>query len=134
MCATFLGSRADSHPRLWTLVAMLFSRLLTFLSKKHVMVLNLVFFCMFCVQFGSLVKNSLDHTELSTVMRKESLESQDMFPLTAKICVKPGFNQTELYNAGYEHALFYFLGQSRYKYFKGHEQVQWVYCWLGRTH
>ena len=69
---------------------------------------------MFCVQLGSLVKNSLDPTELSTVIRKESLESQDMFPLTAKICVKPGFNDTELYNAGYVSTLHYFLGLSRY--------------------
>ena len=106
-------------------VTMVFSQILSFLSKKHVMVLNLVFFCMFCVQFGSLVKNTLDHTELSTVMRKESLESQDTFPLTAKLCVKPGFNQTELFKAGYVDALGYFHGRSRHS--------NYTIGWAGHT-
>ena len=50
-----------------------------------------------------------------------------MFPLTAKICVKPGFNETELYNAGYNHALALFPCRTRSRY-------DWsIVGWAGHT-
>ena len=47
------------------------------------------------------------------------------FPLIFKICIKPGFNDSELRNLGYKNSLFYLLGKSRYN--KSH------FGWAGHT-
>ena len=46
---------------------------------------------------------------------EEVVPLRDMdFPLVAKICVIPGFNQTALKEVGYYNVLEYFHGQSRF--------------------
>jgi hypothetical protein len=40
------------------------------------------------------------------------------FPLIFKICVNPGFNETVVYEAGYDNIGMYFLGRSRFNYSK----------------
>ena len=47
------------------------------------------------------------------------------FPLVAKICIIPGFNQTALHEVGYQATWEYFIGQSK---FNGS-----VFGWAGHT-
>ena len=44
------------------------------------------------------------------------------FPLVAKICIIPGFNQTALYDVGYDGTVNYFIGQSRFN----HSLIGWA--------
>ena len=47
------------------------------------------------------------------------------FPLVFKICIKPGFNGSEIVNAGYKSRYWYFRGQSMYN--------SSIYGWAGHT-
>ena len=47
------------------------------------------------------------------------------FPLTIKVCVSPGFNDTALQEVGYTDTFYYFLGESRYN--------DSIYGWGGHT-
>ena len=47
---------------------------------------------------------------------EEEVLLKDMdFPLVAKICIIPGFNQTALYEVGYDDTYDYFMGMSWFK-------------------
>jgi hypothetical protein len=75
--------------------------------------MTLGFAVVFLVQLCSLVHSALYPTELYTTMRKEPL-TRENFPLTFKLCVTPGFNETALYEAGYDSAYHYNMGWSRF--------------------
>ena len=47
------------------------------------------------------------------------------FPLVFKICIKPGFNETELRILGYHNSLDYLFGQSKYN--------ESLFDWAGHT-
>ena len=47
------------------------------------------------------------------------------FPLTIKVCISPGFNDTMLKEVGYEDTFDYFMGVSRFN--------QSVFGWAGHT-
>ena len=53
------------------------------------------------------------------------LKDMDFPLLVAKICIIPGFNQTALYEAGYDDTGDYFMGQSRFN--------DSLYGWAGHT-
>ena len=63
-------------------------------------------------------KNTLIETE------KNNFLSID-FPIFFKVCIKPGFNMTELENLGYLSPLGYLMGESKYN--------SSVYGWAGHT-
>ena len=62
-------------------------------------------------------------------MTHTSVEERDFyeieFPLTIKVCVSPGFNDTMLKEVGYDDTFSYFLGMSRFN--------QSFFGWAGHT-
>ena len=77
----------------------------------------------YLVRFGCVVAFMVQTTTLiaSMINPKETLIKTQMmdfdeidFPLTFKICVKPGFNITELRALGYANIAAYFEGRSRF--------------------
>ena len=97
----------------------------SWLFNKHVYILYLIFFNIFCVQFGYLIKDVVHPTELNTEMVKVSLEDHRPFPLTCKICVRPGYDKEELKKVGYEHCVGYLFGHSRHN--------KTILGWAGHT-
>ena len=75
--------------------------------------LNIIFSLAFLGHFIYLVHDDLTQTELYTQMRIVSLADQH-FPLRTSICVTPGYNKTEVENAGYKTFGFYQFGQSKH--------------------
>ena len=75
--------------------------------------LNVIFLAIFVVQFGMLIKEALTSTKTNTEMKIVSLAESDN-PLRVSVCVSPGYNQTELEDAGYDSYLDYQYGQGRY--------------------
>ena len=59
------------------------------------------------------------------VMTEKKNFSEVEFPLIFKICIRPGFNETEVKNLGYRTSWEYLLGRSRYN--------GSIYGWAGHT-
>ena len=79
------------------------------------------------VQLKSVFINYMEPTVFNVVVEERDLQDMD-FPLVFKICVKPGFNNTALEEAGYNTTfgpLEYFLGRSKYN--------RSSYGWAGHT-
>ena len=86
------------------------------LSTKSLWVLaNLVFTALLALQLGHVLEGYVNPTITRTWEKEVGLEEND-FPVTIKICVIPGFNQTALQEVGYEDTLRYFLGQNKFNY------------------
>ena len=73
------------------------------------------FLCLvaFLIQTSTLINGMLNPKETLIGTKKVDFEKIE-FPLIFKICIKPGFNDTELRNLGYLNSLTYLLGISRY--------------------
>ena len=73
------------------------------------------FLCLvaFLIQTSTLINGMLNPKETLIGTNKVDFEKIE-FPLIFKICIKPGFNDTELRNLGYLNSLTYLLGISRY--------------------
>ena len=70
----------------------------------------------FLVQLRSVYMNYMNPTVFNTVVENMNLHELE-FPLVFKICVKPGFNNSALEEAGYDSSfgpLDYFIGKSKY--------------------
>ena len=86
----------------------------------------------FCLRAGHnhptiLYFNGFFKPTITRTWEEEVLLKDMDFPLVAKICVIPGFNQTALYEVGYVDTWDYFIGRSRLNYS--------LYDWaLGRAH
>ena len=65
----------------------------------------------FLVQAANVLDDFFKPTLTNTNIEQRNLKN---FPLTFKICIKPGFNLTALKEAGYNNPWAYFTGQSRY--------------------
>jgi hypothetical protein len=87
--------------------------LLDYLTMKLPFLMTFSFAIVFFVQLGSLIYSALCPTELYTTMEKVPLPSGS-FPITFKICVTPGFNETALFEAGYDSLRDYNRGLNRF--------------------
>ena len=87
-------------------------RIVTLLSQPGVIVYSVCALASI-IQFGILCKNYAEPTETITTTAKKNLSEID-FPIDFKICLKPGFNQSALTEAGYADVTDYFTGASRY--------------------
>ena len=92
---------------------------------KSVWVLaNLVCTAVLVLQLGFVLEGYINPT-ITRTWEEEMLLEDIGFPVTIKICVIPGFNQTALDEAGYSDTWTYFLGQSKFN--------DSVYGWAGHT-
>ena len=72
-----------------------------------------IFFVAFAIQFANLIGNFIKPTITNTYVEKMELKEIG-FPLVLKICVRPGFNETAIKEAGYKHVYNFFRGKSIY--------------------
>ena len=78
----------------------------------------------FLVQITTLIAGMVNPKE--TLIRTEKVDFEKIdFPLVFKICVKPGFNETELRILGYQNSLGYLYGTSRFN--------ESLFGWAGHT-
>ena len=68
-------------------------------------------FIAFSYQFANLIEDYSKPTVTNTNMEEKELKDIG-FPLVLKICVRPGFNETAIKNAGYKNIPDFFLGKS----------------------
>ena len=78
----------------------------------------------FLIQTSTLINGMLNPKETLIGTNKVGFEKIE-FPLIFKICIKPGFNDTELRNLGYLNGFRYLMGMSLYN--KSH------FGWAGHT-
>ena len=69
-------------------------------------------FIAFVVQFGFVIGNFIKTTTTNTNVKERGLKDIG-FPLVLKICVRPGFNETAIKNAGYKHSFDFFCGRTK---------------------
>ena len=74
---------------------------------------NFVCTAILTVQLGHVLEGYIKPTITRTWEEEVPLQDID-FPVVIKICVVPGFNQTALYEVGYDGTWNYFLGQSKF--------------------
>ena len=67
----------------------------------------------FTVQMLFLARNQISPSETVSHLEERRLDSIE-FPILFKICIKPAFDMSELYKAGYKNTWSYFTGQSRH--------------------
>ena len=72
----------------------------------------LICFVAFAIQLGNLIGNYVKPTITSTNVEEKELKEIG-FPLIVKICVKPGFNQNAIQDAGYRGPQEFFFVQSK---------------------
>ena len=78
----------------------------------------------FLVQITTLIAGMINPKE--TLIRTEKVDFDQIdFPLVFKICIKPGFNETELKILGYRNSLDYLMGKSKYN--------ESLFGWAGHT-
>ena len=95
-----------------------------FTTKSLLVLANLVCTAILAFQLGHVLEGYVNPTITRTWEKEVALEDID-FPVTIKICVIPGFNQTALNEVGYEDTWGYFVGQSRFN--------DSVFGWAGHT-
>ena len=93
-------------------------------SKAIWVLVNLLCIVFFSLQLVHILEGYAKPTVTRTWEEEVFLQDID-FPLTIKICVIPGFNQTALNESGYYDTWFYFLGQSAFN--------DSIYGWAGHT-
>ena len=93
-------------------------------SKAIWVLINLLCAAFFTLQLVHILEGYARPTVTRTWEEEVFLQDID-FPLTIKICVIPGFNQTALNESGYDDTWFYFLGQSAFN--------DSIYGWAGHT-
>ena len=103
---------------------MLFQAKLSYLRKHPLILLHAGCFLTFTAQMIVLAMNQISPSTTISHLEERNLDSID-FPVLFKICIKPAFNNSELYKAGYKNIWHYFLGQSRYN--------ESVFGWGGHT-
>ena len=77
-------------------------------------------FIAFTIQLGSVIENYIFPTVTNTNLIEKNIKDVG-FPLIIKICIKPGFNETAIKEAGYEDVWGFFKGQSMYNRY-GHDE------------
>ena len=84
------------------------------------------FLCLvaFLTQTSTLINGMLNPKETLIGTHKVGFEKIE-FPLIFKICIKPGFNDTELRNLGYRNSFSYLLGMSMFN--------ESLFGWAGHT-
>ena len=70
-------------------------------------------FVAFAIQLGNVIGNYIKPTITNTNVEEKELKEVG-FPLVLKICVRPGFNQTAIKDAGYTGDRAFLLGQSMF--------------------
>ena len=78
----------------------------------------------FLVQMIVLTQSLLNPSQTISQTKIENVTLEN-FPVLFRICIKPGFDDEALQDAGYENAFKYFVGQSRYNLT--------LYGWAGHT-
>ena len=88
-----------------------------YLSFNYTLLLRilvqLICFIVFAIQVKNVLENYLMTTITSTHVKEMDLKDIG-FPLVVKICVKPGFNETAVMEAGYKNLWSFWNGQSKY--------------------
>ena len=83
-------------------------------TLKNLWVLaNLVCTVVLAIQLANVLEGFIKPT-ITRTWEEEVLLDDIEFPLVIKVCVIPGFNQTALYEEGYEDTVNYFNGNSRF--------------------
>ena len=95
-----------------------------FTPKAFWVVANLACTAVLAFQLAHVLEGYIRPTITRTWEEEVPLQEID-FPLVVKICVVPGFNQTALYEAGYQETYSYFGGQSRFN--------NTLFGWAGHT-
>ena len=95
-----------------------------FLCKNPWLVLHAGCTLAFLVQMVTLTRSLLNPSQTISHTSIENVTVED-FPVIFKVCIKPGFDDEALQEAGYESTFEYFLGKSRYN--------QSLYGWAGHT-
>ena len=90
---------------------------LTYSIRCFVFVLG---FIAFTLQLGSRIENYIFPTITNTNLIEKNLKDI-CFPLVIKICLKPGFDETAIKEAGYFDIFGFFKGQSTYNRY-GHPE------------
>ena len=67
----------------------------------------------FSIQIFLLIYSQVEPSQTVTSTTKEAITAQD-YPVVFKICIKPGFNESALWEFGYNSAAGYFSGESRF--------------------
>ena len=86
-------------------------RLLTF--RTLWIFANIVGTTFLTIQLAHVLESFFKPTITRTWEEEVALRDVD-FPLVAKICVIPGFNQTALHEVGYQATWEYFIGRSKF--------------------
>ena len=71
----------------------------------------IISFIAFSYQFANLIEDYSRPTVTNTNVEEKELKDIG-FPLVLKICVRPGFNETAIKDAGYKNIFEFFLGKS----------------------
>ena len=85
-----------------------------FTIKSLLVLANLVCSVVLAIQLANVLEGFIKPT-ITRTWEEEVLLDDIEFPLTIKVCAIPGFNQTALYEEGYEDTYNYFLGNSRWE-------------------
>ena len=83
------------------------------LARHHKYVGSMICFLALTAQFGFLLDGFLRPTQTTTQVEMVDLADKQ-FPMVFKICLTPGFNDTEIQNAGYANLVNYFEGRSSF--------------------
>ena len=103
---------------------MVFQAKMCYLRKNPLILLHTVCLIAFTAQMVILAVNQISPSETVSHLEEINLDSID-FPILFKICIKPAFHTSELYEAGYKNIWYYFIGQSRFN--------KSVFGWGGHT-
>ena len=77
------------------------------------------------IQLVFIIANYINPVQLNTIASEIALKDID-FPLDIKICAEPAFNESAIFEAGYERKIYkYFIGRSRFN--------KTVVGWAGHT-
>ena len=96
----------------------------TFIAKHHRKTLNMLCCIAFCWQLYGILGDWIHPSQKTTDISEDQLKDLT-FPITFKVCMKPGFNTTALKEEGYASISEYFFGQSRFN--------NSLYGWAGHT-
>ena len=112
-------------PVLESVAEKVFFRLLTgFIFKSPWYLIRFACLVAFLLQITTLIAGMINPKETLISTQKVDFDKID-FPLVFKICIKPGFNETELRILGYQNSLGYLFGNSRYN--------ESLFGWAGHT-
>ena len=95
-----------------------------FTMKTLLLLANITFTIILAAQLSQVLGGYFKPSNTRTWEEEVPLKDID-FPLVMKICVNPGFNQSALFEMGYDNTWKYFIGQSRFHHL--------MFEWAGHT-